>query len=349
MQLTPTRAVRLLLLFVALLASVDAAAQCAGGRTCISGTGPEIAVAVSGRLNVAPDTPVGAPISGVIPLAPYAISVEQNGAPTSYGWFNFFVAPGNVAPGFNDVYLTNVAGIGVRYFLDYPPTDPSLASTAAGRRTIQNSYVFWETHPPANGGPWLVNIGRSVQFINLTVGPKSGTVTTVPAVTTDARNSSGGSGAFPATGAYNGVVTGGTISARTCTVQPIATIAFPDVPARDLPNVGSTTAPRNFSIVANCSDGLLFSLRFNSNTNFENASISLLKNTLADATAASGYAIQVVEGGTGAVIDAMTKRYETTVDSTSFQQMFTARYYRFGATPKGGRIQSALIYTLDYY
>ncbi|UNK48142.1 fimbrial protein [Lysobacter sp. S4-A87] len=340
-----------LLLLVTMFACVDASAQtCPAGRTCLTGTGPEIAVAVSGRINVAPDTPVGAPVSSEIPLAPYTISVVQSGAPSAYAWFNFFVEAGKLAPGFSDVYTTNLPGIGVRYFFDFPAAGPSLAATTAGRRTTQNGYLFWETHPPSNGGPWSVNLGRSAQFINLTSGSKSGAVTTIPYIRTDSRTSdTGGNTSFTQVGAYNGMVTGGTISARTCALQPLATIAFPEVPARELPSVGSTAAPRNFTIAANCSEGLVFSLRFSAATSFENASISLLKNTLMDATAAVGYGIQVVEGSTGAVIDATTKRYETTVDSTSFQQAFTAHYYRFGATPAGGRIQSTLIYTLDYY
>ncbi|HEY5802660.1 MAG TPA: hypothetical protein VIT90_03070 [Lysobacter sp.] len=53
--------------------------------------------------------------------------------------------------------------------------------------------------------------------------------------------------------------------------------------------------------------------------------------------------------GTGTVIDASTKSYETTTDATTFKRDFAARYYRYGATPRGGLIQSVLVYTLDYY
>jgi hypothetical protein len=145
------------------------------------------------------------------------------------------------------------------------------------------------------------------------------------------------------------MVTGGAITGRTCTVQPVADIALPPTSGSHMPGMGSSAAPRDFMIRANCSGGLRFALRFNASTNFENASISLLRNTLTDATAAAGYGIQVVEGGTGAVIDATTKSYETSTDSATFQQAFTARYYRFGAAPVAGRIQALLVYTLDYY
>lgn len=338
---------RILVLLVTLFGSFNAAAQCAGGSTCINGSGPTASVAVTGRINVSPDTPSGAVISDRIQAPDYLVQVQQNGAPNVSGSLTFDVAAGNLAPGFNDVYNTSIPGIGVRYFLTFPPNS-SINPDVTGERTIASSSLRWTVAPPVNGGPWAINIGRAVQFVNLTQGAKTGTISTVPTVSATARVSTCGGCTWAQVQMFNGSVTGGTLATRTCTLQQVPDIVLPQAPARDLPSVGSTASPRNFSIGANCSGPLLFSLRFNAATNFENASISLLKNTIADATGAKGYAIQIVEGGTGASIDAVNKRYETAVDSTTFQQDFTARYYRFGASPTGGRIQSVLIYTLDY-
>jgi hypothetical protein len=338
---------KILLLLLALAGSFNAAAQCASGNTCVSGSGPSVPVAVTGRINVSPDTPPGAAISDRIQLPGYSIAVQQAGAPNVSGAFTFNVVAGNLSAGFDDVYNTNVPGIGVRYYFTFPP-HASLNPAVVGDQTLVDSTYRWTFAPPANGGPWGVTVGRSVQFVNLTQGAKSGTITSVPIVDAAAQTSSQPGANFGQTRAYNGTVTGGTLAARTCTLQPVPDIVLPQAPARDLPSVGSTTSPRNFTIAANCSGPLVFSLRFNTATSFENASISLLRNTVTGTSGAAGYAIQIVEGGTGAAIDATTKQYVTTVDSSTFRQDFTARYYRFGATPTGGRIQSVLIYTLDY-
>lgn len=343
-------ALRVVLVVLTLFASAEAAAQCLPDRTCVSGAGPTVSVAVNSRINVAPETPVGAPISERIQLAPYQLTVTQNGATNSrYGWFTFGADAAMLVPGSNGVFRTNVAGIGVRYFFTFPAAGPALNAPTAGDQVLDNGYVFWETHPPNNGGPWPVSIGRSVQFINLSPGAKSGTVTSIPVVSCDSRISNNYDFIGPEIAAYNGLVTGGTLSNRTCTIQPVADVVLPKTSTSQLSAIGSSAGPRNFSIRADCSDGLRFALRFNASTNFENPSISLLKNTLVGATAAAGYAIQVVDGGTGGTIDAATKSYQTSTDSTTFQQAFTARYYRFGATPSAGRIQSLLVYTLDYY
>ncbi len=337
---------RVLLLLVSLLGSFSAAAQCAGGSTCIAGNGPTAAVVVTGRINVSPDTPAGAVISGRIQAPGYAVEVTQNGAPNVSGALLFRVAAGNLAPGFTDVYNTNIPGIGVRYIVTLP-SNPSVNPDLVGEWRITNSQLRWALRPPANGGPWALNVGRSVEFVNLTQGAKAGTITTVPQVATIATVSTSADewGAVPL---YNGSVTGGTLSTRTCTLQQVPDIALPQMPARDLPSVGSTVSPRNFSISATCSGPLVFALGFSVATGFEDMSISLLRNSVTDATGAKGYGIQIIEGGTGATINANVKQWVTTVDSTTFRQDFTARYYRFGATPTGGRIQSVLIYTLDY-
>ncbi len=159
------------------------------------------------------------------------------------------------AAGFDDVYPTNVSGLGVRYtVLGAPECDP-VSSTIKGTLNIRcaESSLGINIH-------FSVPLSMTVSFV--TTGPiKSGasTLSSIPVVSTAVFNTGGTTFAKPAM--YTGAASG-TLSTATCSVQtPGLAVSLPNVTTNAFGSgVGATAGRTGFHLDFTCAQGAKVSI-----------------------------------------------------------------------------------------
>lgn len=132
----------------------------------IEGLGPT--ATISGRVNVTNDTPIGSVISEKFPVVQYQATLLRDATAGTVGGFTFSTNAAAIYS--NDVYPTNVPGIGVRYFVN-TTSNPALGSQQSGEYTIKSQQFKWNFSPSTVGQSVNFNIIAAVQFI------KTGAVT----------------------------------------------------------------------------------------------------------------------------------------------------------------------------
>lgn len=308
----------------------------------IDGAGPTFTV--SGRVNVTNDTPNGTVISEkFIAPSPYSgtVNFQDNDGTTGSV---VFATTALLAYG-DDVYATGTQGIGVRYFLTVS-SDPFFGSPQAGEYTIKNKSFTWNLNRTSPTGTKDYSMPFAVQFVKTgnIIGTVN-TISTIPNVTVTVYNHTG----YPWSKLdMVSNISNVTVTNSTCSQPSSPTINLPQVRASDFATIGSVSGEKPFSIDSNCSGNVKFQFTFKLTSDFYDPSKSILKNKLSGPGAAQGYGIQIVDENNDE-INANNAIYKTTTDSTNFHKKLKARYYRTSQDVQPGKIESALLYTFDYY
>lgn len=206
---------------------------------------PAVGVATFGR-----DAPVGS----TTPAYSNTLSFHCPGDPCCdrdiYLYFN--AAPTTLVPGYNDVYPTNVSGVGVRF------TISNGASTTCNSLpvTVPNAYRQVICHQIwANATPgYDFNVTISAQFVK-TGAVAPGALTTIPSLSiTNAINNQ--SGSFPWGNAFTGTASGNFASIACSVTQSAVQVTMPQAKTKDLASVGATTGSTPFSLSLNCDPGV---------------------------------------------------------------------------------------------
>jgi len=287
-----------------------------------------------GRVIIPNDLPVGSPIM-TPKLFPLPLSGTTNKPWTCRGGGTAIgeMLQGTEVPGYNRVFTTNVAGIGIRlsrYF------DGAEATYYPHTRTTTGD--FREFNPAARFQVELFKIAAVTGS-----GPLSqGTYT---------RYYSPADNKSVLTTFLSGL--GITIITPSCTVDLGSrniSVQFGRVPQSNFKGRGTTTGDRSFSIKLNCKAGQnaqnTVYLRMDATPDPSNEQ-GVLKITQGSTGTATGVGIQVVDNQSVPVKFGEDALVGSSKDG-DYVLPYTARYYQTGASVTPGRADGAATFTLDY-
>jgi type 1 fimbria pilin len=193
-----------------------------------------------------------------------------------------------LAAGFNDVYNTGVAGIGVRYTFNSSTCSASNIVLANGLVTLG-----CPVSGPLGGSrvPFDINVTATL-IVTGAIKAGATNLTTAPAVGITYRTSDGGTGSWVQTPLYSGSAAGIFIQA-TCSVnQANVVVPLPPANTRDFSSgAGAVAGPRSFSLSFSCSAGAKVSITLTDSVNPANRSNAL---QLSSESTAKGIGIQIV-------------------------------------------------------
>ncbi|BCG00674.1 hypothetical protein PPGU19_052420 [Paraburkholderia sp. PGU19] len=278
--------VLMLIAFVALFA---AGSQAYAGTISCNVTGqtsnpPAVGAASFGR---------DAPIGSTTPAYSNTLSFHCPGDPCCdrdiYLYFN--AAPTALVAGYNDVYPTNLSGIGVRFTISNGPSTTCNSLPV----TVPNAYRQVICHQlPGNSTPgYDFNVTISAQFVK-TGAVAPGALTTIPALSIS-NTINNQSGTFPWGNAFTGTASGNFSSIACSVTQSAVQVTMPQANTKDLASVGATTGSTLFSLSLNCDPGVRVAVTLSDLTTPSNRSNTL--SLTADSTA-KGIAYQVSYAGT---------------------------------------------------
>lgn len=255
----------------------------------------------------------------------------------------------SLAAGFNDVYNTDIAGIGVRYTFNSSTCSATNVVLANGLATLSCPVTG-----PLNGPrvPFDINVTATL-VVTGAVAAGSTNLTTAPVVGVTYRTSDAGGGSYwTQTPLYSGSATG-TFVGATCSVsQPSVAVTLPNVSTGALSSrVGSTAGSQPFSLSFNCSAGAKVLITLSDNVNPANRTDTL--QSTADSTA-KGVGVQVLKGGSpvlfGADSAAVGNANQWLIgDSPNgvLQVPLTARYISTGSVT-AGTVKALATFTMSY-
>jgi type 1 fimbria pilin len=253
------------------------------------------------------------------------------------------------APGFDDVYPTSVAGLGVRYTLNAP------AECSTINVTIKNqSLVIPCAITGVPGGPHV--------FVDMTVTPSfvvTGTVKSGASALTSAPTIKftytikDSAGSWPKSPLYTGVASG-TLSAATCSVQtPGIAISLPNATTRAFSSgVGATAGRQAFNLSFACATGAQVSIVITDVVDPTNRTNTL---KLAPDSTAKGLGVQILKSeGTPVVFgpdeagQSVENQWLIGASPNGLLQLpLFAQYIRTG-TVEAGSIKAMATFTMSY-
>ncbi|MGA7812313.1 fimbrial protein [Caballeronia sp.] len=250
------------------------------------------------------------------------------------------------APGFNDVYPTNVAGLGVRY------TFGGDAACDQQNVTMKSSSIAISCLVSgASGQPLYSNMTVTPSLV-VTGAVKAGasTLSSTPTIslTFSVKDASGSWGK----GNLYGSTAAGTLMTATCSVQSPPPITLPTVSTRSLPSVGATASGQAFSLNFTCAAGAQVSIVITDAVDPSNRSDTL---KLAPGSTAKGIGIQIMKPGNTLVQFGPDETGQGVANqwligaspNGSLELPLSARYIRTGTlTP--GSVKANATFTMSY-
>ncbi|KIG06730.1 type-1 fimbrial protein subunit A [Caballeronia concitans] len=320
------------------------------GMTC--GTGNVNKSLATGAIPVSVSAVPGMTVATVPPAAfqlnCHFISTLNPTTVTSAVLYADFKTNAPLVSGYNDVYQTSVAGLGVRFTFDSSQCSASGVVLANG--AVRLSCPF---SGPLDGPYMAANV--TVTATLLMTGPLASgasSLTSAPAVTITFSQSdqSGSWGQTPLfTGAASGVVTHATCSVN----QSSVAVLMPTADTRAFAaGIGAVAAPQPFSLSLSCSTGATVLITLTDAVDASNRTTTL--KTTADSTA-QGIGVQILNSagtpvafGPDSALPGNTNQW--TVGSSpngTLQVPLTARYVRTGAV-NAGTVRALATFTMSY-
>lgn len=294
-----------------------------------------------GRVLVTPDSQAG----DILATAQFTINgVNSAGTCTNGG-----SAIGQILQGaqtnYSNVWSTNIPGIGIRLYREagsistyYPHT-----LTFSGNRTLNLAGGYFKidiVKTAAQTGTGQLTSGLYTRYYLNGSGPSRPILMSV--VNADSF----------------------TIVTSSCSIDAGSkniAVNLEPVTAASFGGVGSTQGEKNFNININCVGGVgeellpgstgqgLVNVRFDYTQDASNAPGVIKSETGSDA--ASGVAVQLLNGNTSQPIsngEAVNAGHTISNQANTLTLPLLARYYRTGATIKGGNVRSTATFTLEY-
>jgi type 1 fimbria pilin len=255
--------------------------------------------------------------------------------------------PAALAPGFTDVYQTNIAGLGIRYTFNS-------TSCAANNVTLPNGTVRLSCpfSGPISTTMYADIAVTSSLVITGPIGAGASTLSTVPVVSivyvTSESPSRWGKGPL-----YTGSATGTLIKATCSVTQPAVSVLLPTADTRAFSaGVGAVAAPQGFSLSFSCTTGAKVLMTLTDNVNPANRTSTLGLTT--DSTA-KGIGVQILNSaGTPILFGA-----DSATPGNANQWLignspngalvvpFSARYISTGAVSPG-TVKALATFTMSY-
>ncbi|MGA7813556.1 MAG: fimbrial protein [Caballeronia sp.] len=193
-----------------------------------------------------------------------------------------------LVPGFSDVYLTTIAGLGIRYQFTSSECTPASATMSNGEIVIQCPFSG------PLGGPFMYkDVQVTASFVVIgAIKAGASTFSSAPIVKITLETL-GISGTWSKSPLYTGVGTG-TLSTATCSVQTDAlAVPLPNITNRALSSgVGTTAGRKTFGLSFTCASGAQVSIVITDAVSPSNRSNVL---TLAPDSTARGVGVQILK------------------------------------------------------
>jgi major type 1 subunit fimbrin (pilin) len=295
--------------------------------TCSTSPGLS-AIALSGKITVPRDAAPGSPIGPV--YGPYNGGVGAISCNSIANLYISFDSVQTLSP-FNDVYTTNIPGIGVKVW-----------STYRDYKTVGNDRRFYYTNNASSGNGWLAAV--YLQFYVTSNIVQEGIISlSTPFV----KAMAGDNSAVYSRLSFNSSVS--VVLEKGCEVSVDSnnqTVILSDVRMATLKNnVGRYPMGKSFSIGLNCTPETKVSMKFEGATMKDNANV-LANETVTDSAGAS-VGIQIyhnnaaVNFGEAFLVSSKSMPFETLPFSAHY-------YYNGGAEIQGGNVNAVTSFTLTY-
>jgi type 1 fimbria pilin len=287
----------------------------------------------------------------VLTLPPSTFQAQRavNGGPTSGTIISNLATATAPAPGFDDVYPTNVPGLGVRYTFNGDETCDTQNQTMKNSKIAIACLVTDTSIPPV----WKysnMTVTPSLVVIGAVKGGAS-VLSSVPIIifTFTVKDATG---SWQKANLYGSTATG-TLMAATCSVQtPGIAITLPTVAVRSLASVGATAGRQAFNLSFACAAGAQVSIVITDAVDPSNRS-NVFK--LAAESTAKGIGVQVLKAGHTPVLfgpDAVGQNVENqwligASPDGLLELPLSAQYIRTGDLAAGS-IKALATFTMSY-
>lgn len=291
------------------------------------GTGAPVlpVITLPANINVSNNPTVGTVLQNVNTLQ--GLYASTNACPINES----VVVNGTVVPGYTNIFLTNLPGVGVRF------------SVTKGWGGSFITVPYAETFSASSS-----NSGYYIKVELVVVGPVAGgTLSTIPSISISFSGT-----CFDAITQVQPVQVGSTVTASTCSVTTnTLSVSLPPTKGSNLPSVGSTFGDTNFSIGLNCAVAANAYLALSDSANPGNTSTVL---SPAPGSTATGVGVQVSSGATILAFgpDSAANGQAQTWSAGKMKAgantiPLTARYVRTG-TVRGGALKGLATFTMSY-
>lgn len=331
-------------LFIALLFAMTApwaAAHAASSCNTVNGNKAVAAGAMTPPLNAAYGNTVGSVSNNVILQCRNAAS-----GTISYTNMTKLQPNGALVVGYNDVYQTNISGLGVRYIVTVP--DCSVENLVITGSSGTEFNCAWTT-----GTTYLQRTMTVVtEFVTTGAFTTGSVLSSIPQLQlwyTESDVSGTWLQVPPLSGSASG-----TLSGVSCTISnKDLTKQLDDISVLDLNSVGATAAPMLFQLSLNCPTGnTKVAITLTDSSDATNRSDTL---KLAGGSTARGVGIQLLKGDSTPILlgpdsaDAgnANQWVAGTATGGGFLIPLQARYIRTG-TLTGGTVKAIATYTMSY-
>ncbi|HGM5492540.1 TPA: fimbrial protein [Serratia fonticola] len=327
------------LLSVTVLISVPV--QAASTCNFINSSATVAAGALSIPANAMPNTPVKSVQNTV------TFQCRQTSVPAAYYTHITLQAAGTLVAGYNDVYQTNINGLGVRFTVNAPNCTNANNLSIIGTGTT-------EFDCPFNTGTSYVPspMTYTTTFVVTGLLPASAILTAISGIKLSFTQSDIPGGTWQAT-PLTGVATG-SMTAATCSVnQTSVDVKLAPVTIADLAGqVGKTAAPKGFMLSLTCPAGIKTFVTLTDSSNIANRSNTL---GLTSGSSAQGVGIQILDGndtpvafGPDSAAPGNTNQFQLgTAAGGSAQYPLKAQYISTGHV-RAGSVQAIATFTLSY-
>lgn len=305
----------------------------------------------AGTISVPMNSAVGTTVSTLAPaLFQPACNFPSGGLnDTSATLYVDLKTTASLATGFNDVYNTGIAGLGVRYTFSSPTCNATNVVLANGSVTLSCPVTG-----SLNGSriPFDANVSATLVVTGATKAGATN-LTTAPAVGITYRTSDGGSQSWVQTPLYSGSATGTLVQATCSVTQANVAVLLPTANTRAFSSgAGTVAASQPFSLLFTCSAGAKVSVTLTDNVNPANRSNTLQLS--ADSTA-QGIGIQIVNStgspvsyGPDSALPGNANQWLIGDSPNGVLQVpLTARYISTG-TVKAGKVKALATFTMSY-
>ncbi|MDE1180347.1 fimbrial protein [Paraburkholderia sp.] len=268
---------------------------------------------------------------------------------TSATLYSDFATTTALAPGFNDVYKTNIAGLGIRYTFNSSGCSAANAIMANGLIRLSCPYAG-----PLGGSYIYRDVTVTATFVvTAAIAAGASSLITTPKITIGYATSDGGSGYWQQEPLYTGSASG-TLVRATCSVnQSNIVVSLPTADTRAFQSgIGAVAAPQAFSLSLSCVSGAKILITLTDAVDPSNRTDRL---TVTHDSTTTGIGVQVLNSTGSPVLFGADSANPNNANhwvigdapNGTIEIPLTARYIRTG-TVSPGQVKVLATFTMSY-
>jgi type 1 fimbria pilin len=260
----------------------------------------------------------------------------------------FSPQPNTLVPGYNNIYQTNIPGVGVRYTV----SNVGGTSCSGLPMPVSNNSVTVICHQMAAAASpgYNYTVAVSTQFIK-TGSISPGALTTIPAIWVD-NHINNQSGSISWGDLYSGSASGSVTSIACSVKQSAIQVNLPQAKTKDLGTVGATTGATPFALSLDCDPGVKVAVTLTDASNPSNTSTTL---GLSPGSTSGGVGLQIVNGttpvayGPDSAVAGNVNQWSAGLSTGGpFSIPLAAQYVMTSAALNPGTVNGAATFTMSY-